>query len=335
MYKDKSTKVQVNGTTYTLTSSSDTGVYEEIEVDTSSTKTVTISTVASNNRCMIDKIVFVGGSGSSSGGNNNDNDDNDDNSNDDDDDIGGSGSGTPSTELTVSSNAPTYYNSLSGLKGPQLKSSLSSLIKTTHTHVTSYNEIRDLFVDSDKDPNRSGNILEFYTKDSINGTWDSGVTYNREHVWPNSLLGSGNDEKNAGADLHHIRPSYVNLNSHRGSYPIGETTGGTPNSCGNIASGGVFEPNDDVKGDYARIFFYIMVRWDLDALTQEAVTSAAAANNYEVLREWSELDPVDDYEMRRNNEVYNIQGNRNPFIDHPEFLAIIYDSAYFGNGALL
>ncbi|MBQ4342189.1 MAG: hypothetical protein II756_06735, partial [Clostridia bacterium] len=83
--------------------------------------------------------------------------------------------------------------------GSALKADLAELMTRTHTHITTYNEIRDLFYGSDADPDTPGNILLCYSGASVNGAWDSGVTYNREHVWPKSL-GTFNTS-NAGADL--------------------------------------------------------------------------------------------------------------------------------------
>ncbi len=192
----------------------------------------------------------------------------------------------------------------------------------THTHYTSYGEIRDLFFYSDPDPDVSGNIISFYSKTSIDGTWDNGSTYNREHVWPKANSGglysnTGNNTRGPGADLHHIRPTLNAENSARGNKLFGN-----------------YIPNDNVKGDCARIVMYMYVHYSNE------ITYTGSSSNYStytgamyltniftdlsLIAEWNALDPVDDLEMVRNDYCYSLCGNRNPFIDHPEWINTIF-----------
>ena len=126
-------------------------------------------------------------------------------------------------------------------------------------------------------------------------------------MWPQSLGWFSTSD--AGADLHHIRPTNPSENSSRGNKKYGTST-----------SSGYYEPRDEVKGDIARIIFYLMVRY------QEAdiYTFKSVAESKELLLEWNTMDPVDAFEMNRNEVAYSIQGNRNPFIDHPECAELIW-----------
>ena len=139
-------------------------------------------------------------------------------------------------------------------------------------------------------------------------------------MWPQSL--GGGNTSGGGADLHHIRPSDAVVNSTRGNKKYGYANGGTAVSGKNPATGYAggnygtyFEPLDNVKGDVARICLYVYVRWG-SAWGADNVTEVF--QSVDVLLEWCELDPVDTWEMGRNEVVQNIQGNRNVFIDYPE-----------------
>ncbi len=182
------------------------------------------------------------------------------------------------------------------------------------------------------------------------GASDSGV-YNREHVWPKSL---GNfEESGAGSDLHHLRPTDPDSNSWRGSLTMGNVQGKggysiqkrevngrtvlwrisnySENGCG-----GLVEVMDSVKGDVARILLYLYVTYgDVNANKNLYTTYSAygASNNkgtkviesLETLLQWNAMDPVDDWEMRRNDLCQTVQGNRNVFIDYPELAWYLFD----------
>ena len=204
---------------------------------------------------------------------------------------------------------------------------LRTLITNTHKKKISYNEARSHFVKSDADPNKPGNIILFYSRVSVSGTWDGGKTYDREHVWPQST-GWSKDET-AGADLHHIRPTIPRANSTRNNRayaycPTGKQLNITFEGATILAglyTTTHFEPIDQVKGDVARIIMYLLLRYE-DAGTQKKLTGVA--QSIELLLEWNELDPVDQLELNRNNYIESLQGNRNPFIDNADLADLIW-----------
>ena len=225
---------------------------------------------------------------------------------------------------SVSSNSSTshysgsYYSSIDDSKsGSALLADLQTLMFSTHKKYCSYGDIRSKFVYSDKDPNKSGNIICFYTHQSISGKWDQGTTYNREHVWPKATSGglynnmSGNDYVGAGSDLHHIRPAKTEVNEGRGSQKFGN-----------------YKPEDFAKGDCARICLYLYMHYSTNVSGTGSLKSQYAGNlvltnvftSISLLKEWNRLDPVDDFERARNEYLATYQGNRNPFIDHPEWV---------------
>lgn len=167
---------------------------------------------------------------------------------------------------------------------------------------------------------------------------------NIEHSVPNSWWGGKSGSKEAYADLMHLYPSDQNANNQKKNNPIGEvenprlhdnglTKIGTPKQGLGGGAATVFEPADEFKGDFARAYFYIFtsyagidwtkgdkngVRYMLD--TNDRLLPWAA----EMLLRWNEADPVDDRELTRNEEIYKLQGNRNPFIDYPQLANYIW-----------
>ena len=223
------------------------------------------------------------------------------------------------------------YDSLSQLSATDLYNELAELMTTTHKKLTSYSECRDLAVKTDCE-NNDGRINLIYTCYSANGMSDytnnRNGGWNREHVWPQSL--GGFTDSGAGSDLHHIRPSDSTLNSTRGNKLYGNANGGkavygtavTENALGGH-SGTYFEPLDNVKGDVARICLYLYVRWADTYPRCGNITNVF--QSVDVLLDWCEQDPVDTWEMGRNEVVGAIQGNRNVFIDYPEYAWLLFD----------
>ena len=216
-------------------------------------------------------------------------------------------------KLTLTNNVAyfndEYYLSANGLAGEELKLALREIISVTKKTET-YDQLRTDLVLTDASKNE-GKMICYYCHEEMNGKWDGGVTWNREHVWPQSL--GWFETKAAGADIHHLRPAHQSENSSRGNTRYGE-------------SQGFYEPKDDVKGDAARILFYMYTRYseaDEYALTR-------VVENWDMLLRWNQLDPVDDLERQRNDVGYAIQGNRNPFIDHPEYAYYIWNTDYLG-----
>ena len=217
-------------------------------------------------------------------------------------------------------------DSLISLDRATLLSKLRTLMTETHVNITSYSDCRD-FADETACENGNGKIVTLYTSHTASySDYKNGSGWNREHVWPKSL--GGFDKDGAGADLHHIRPTENKTNSQRGNKKYGNVTSGTT-SVGNLSSlsGGVFngqyfEPSDNVKGDVARICLYVYVRWG--GVYSQSNNILNVFESVDVLLEWCALDPVDTWEMGRNEVVEEIQGNRNVFIDYPELAWLLF-----------
>ena len=232
--------------------------------------------------------------------------------------------GTVCTSL--SSKAKSYYTSsysystLSAKSASSIKSSLKTLMTNTHYTKTSYTNLKTYTKYSDAYAGSSSKIVDFYSSETYSGTWDSGSTWNREHVWCQSL--GSFTTSNCGSDLHHLRPTDPKLNSTRNNLPFGEVSGSYKTATSNSGKVGgyynstCFEPLDAVKGDVARILLYCHVRWGESNLSDLISTTD--------LLNWMKQDPVDTYEMGRNDVVQGIQGNRNVFIDYPEYAWLIF-----------
>jgi len=210
-----------------------------------------------------------------------------------------------------------YYEGAAGLYGTALKTFLHDLINTGFSGVT-YGDSRYILDDTDADPAISGNVILLYLGTSVSGTWDGGVTWNREHVWPQSLLGVSavNEVVNEASDLQNLKPADPSTNSSRGNKYYADVT----NSYS-------YAPRDSVKGDIARILFYMATMYanftlvDLSGTEEPAVYTMG---DLSTLLAWNTLDPVDSFEMARNDYIYSEQGNRNPYIDHPELVDKIW-----------
>ncbi len=225
-----------------------------------------------------------------------------------------------------------YYDDAQGLSGDQLKAALHNIIKD-HTEY-SYNDLRDFILkNTDEDPNNSNNVILIYTgRSQAKSTFGGGANdWNREHVWAKSHGGFGTS-KPAGTDAHHIRPSDASVNSTRGNLDF--DIGGSPvtEAPGCYVDSDSFEPRDAVKGDVARMIFYMAVRYeggngepDLEVVDQVNTYPNPLHGKLSQLILWNEQDLPDDFEMHRNDVIYyDYQHNRNPFIDHPEYVNEIW-----------
>ncbi|MFJ7745331.1 endonuclease [Peribacillus sp. NPDC097295] len=234
---------------------------------------------------------------------------------------------TPEIPETVS-----YYDAAIGKTGSALKDALHTIIDE-HTEI-SYANVWGALQETDEDPNNSDHVILLYTGRSQGKTaYGSGVNdWNREHVWAKSHGGFGTS-MGAGTDLHHLRPTDASVNSTRNNLDF--DIGGTEHSeaKGNYYDSDSWEPRDSVKGDVARMLFYMAVRYegdsgelDLELNNQVNNGSAPYHGKLDVLLEWHEQDPVDAFERNRNEIIYNdYQHNRNPFIDHPEWAFSIWE----------
>ena len=236
----------------------------------------------------------------------------------------------------ASSQIPTgYYSTAENKSDQSLRSALHNIIDdhTAYSYASSSTDTWDILKESDADPNNANNVLLVYTRESVNGNQEyaSGSGWNREHVWAKSR-GDFGTATGAGTDVHNLRASNINVNSTRSNYNFDDCTSSScENTFGNYYSSSalVFEPRDEDKGDVARIIFYMDVRYEGDngeldlEMTESLLSTSSKIPRHGVrstLLEWHALDPVDDFERNRNNVIYDYQGNRNPFIDHPELV---------------
>jgi endonuclease I len=220
------------------------------------------------------------------------------------------------------------YDVLDDYSGNTLYNMLQTLMRSTHTYKSTYDDChyKANRTDCENENGSENNLLLIYT--SYTATQSPWNGWKREHVWPKSL--GGDSTTGGGADLHHIRPSDASVNSSRGNKRYGNAPGGTAKYGSNPASGYLgghynstyYEPLDNVKGDVARICLYVHVRWGSD---WGASSITSVFQSIDVLLEWCALDPVDTWEMGRNEVIEDIQGNRNVFIDYPEYAWLLFD----------
>ena len=225
--------------------------------------------------------------------------------------------------------AQNYYNSVNTASSQLLRSSLHNLIDDHN--VVSYESSKQHLQNTDADPNDSGNIILIYKQNSVNESWDGGDTWNREHIWAASY---GLYDSDAYKDLHNLKPADPSVNSSKGNknFDNGGIQHDEAIEC--FFTQDTWEPADAVKGDIARILFYMDIRYEggedePNLAVTEVLNNVADVPNIgklSTLLDWHLQDPVDDFEMSRNEVIYGIQGNRNPFIDHPEYVSILWGS---------
>lgn len=198
----------------------------------------------------------------------------------------------------------------------ELYKTLQTLMESNHEYITSYDATKDLFQYTDCQ-NGGGKISSFYSGIEIGPSWNGG--WNREHTWPNSkgdMSGSGEN------DLMMLRPTSTSENSSRGNKAYGQSSGYyNPNS----ESDGLY----DLRGDVARIVLYVYVRWECTNTGSSYNPDGIFGTNgviesKEVMLDWIEQDPVDTWELGRNDSAESILGTRNVFVDYPEFAFILF-----------
>ncbi|WP_445946918.1 endonuclease [Shewanella sp.] len=232
----------------------------------------------------------------------------------------------------------TYYANANGKTGAALKASLNLIIRD-HTRF-SYDQVWDGLNYADEDPANTSNVILLYTGRSEPKTNRAGMSnsldaWNREHVWAKSH-GFPNSGQHAYTDLHHLRPADVTVNSTRGNKDFamgGDVLAEAPNNKSDSDS---FEPANMVKGDVARMVFYMDVRYEggdnsgtPNLVVAKGITGTGEAllGDLCTLLSWHIQDPVSDWERRRNNRIYEWQKNRNPFIDNPMWAEALYSSS--------
>ena len=257
--------------------------------------------------------------------------------------------------ITFSQIPSGYYDSAQGKTGSDLKTALHNIIK--NPSVDSYSDLWTDFTKTDVDNyyENDGSVLDIYSEnpsgsDPYNFSYTSdqcgsysaeGDCYNREHSFPKSWF---NDSTPMYSDLFHIYPTDGYVNNRRANYAYGEVSnptwtsqnGGKLGPCSVSGfSGTVFEPIDEYKGDIARSYFYMATCYEPNIATWQGFGNAddvLDGTTYpcfdqwfiDMLISWHENDPVSQKEIDRNDSIYKIQGNRNPFIDHPEWVECIW-----------
>lgn len=235
-----------------------------------------------------------------------------------------------------------YYDSLEGLSGAALKQELQNII-TNGVRAQSYGDVWDIFDDADRNPENNNQVWQIYTEgvksklDQQVGSSGSGF-YQREHIWPQSrggfsdgtssfadgidvwLPSNANDILAGHSDAHHIRAVDGDENNSRSNRDYGVDYNGPTGNTGSW------------HGDVARALFFMAVRYNgLDVVNGNPVDSTVGQmGDLATLLSWNTSDPADDFEMNRNNVIYNWQMNRNPFIDYPLLADYIF-GANFGN----
>lgn len=234
-------------------------------------------------------------------------------------------------------NTGTYYKAATGKKGQALKTALFQII-TTHDDI-GYKGLYKCYEQTDR--RADGKVWDIYScttnfsfSDNVGSYKREGDMYNREHTIPQSWFKEASPMK---ADIVHVIPTDGYVNNRRSSYPFGETNSPTYTSnkgfskvgpsCTEGYSGTVFEPNDEYKGDIARIYFYMATCYEdrIGSWTKGTANTVIAGNKYpaykpwviKMLLRWAKEDPVSQKEIDRNNAVYKCQKNRNPYVDYP------------------
>ena len=221
-----------------------------------------------------------------------------------------------------------FYQNINGT-GATLKSQLTSRMSQGHIQRT-YGDFRFSASITDADPNAGGRILLVYDQASVQSPWDSGVTWNREHVWPQARQPgtvTNGSQGNLG-DPHALRPSDPVVNADRANMPFGfENTTGAARDLGSY-----WFPGDSDKGDIARSLFYSDTRWtSLGLSLTDSFPSGNQMGDLSSIIAWHYLDPPSEFERRRNHTIFSsafnpsyFTNNRNAFIDRPEFVWSIY-----------
>ncbi len=247
-----------------------------------------------------------------------------------------------------------YYLTANGLNGEPLRIALKSIIRP-HTALSYSPGLWNAYHTTDVKP--SGKVWDVYSDipggtpayeytigtNQCSGSSPSAENgcYNREHTWPQSKFSSSAPMQ---TDLFIVYPADYYVNSHRGDLPYGVVatasqtfTNGSKigiNTYAGAPASECFEPIDSFKGDLARNYFYVSTCYRDDSATFSSWEMATHVNLnpwvVQMLLEWHHNDPVSKKEIDRNNAVYALQGNRNPFIDHPEYADCIWGSGGCG-----
>lgn len=239
-----------------------------------------------------------------------------------------------------------YYESANNKVGDELFLELRTIIQKDFNKI-SYGDARYVLSYCDRDPKDETKVIGMYDNDIIANYWigTGEGAWQREHVWPNSKLGIprvDNSSKNQGSDLHNLR-AITGINQTRSNRYF-EDDSGNAKTIGTEA----FYPGDDHKGDVARILFYMVIMYpelNLTNVIEDLINNTetnyklegAFMGKKDLLVKWHKEDPVSEFEIKRNDFIFKgvaknpdgkdiaPQGNRNPFIDHPEYVHLIWE----------
>ncbi|MFH5882065.1 endonuclease [Liberiplasma polymorphum] len=206
-----------------------------------------------------------------------------------------------------------YYKDAEGLYGEYLMVVLRDILRESYFGID-YDTVRDALIETDRDPENPDNIILIYVRTSVLGVWDQGATWNREHVWPQSLLGvpASGASINVSSDLHNLSPADPSENTRRGNkYFYTQLTTEA------------YEPPNVVKGDVARMLFYMITMYENLSLVNTK-PNVYEMGHLDTLLMWHFMYEVRMFEENRNNVIQDWQGNRNPFIDYPHLVELMY-----------
>lgn len=235
----------------------------------------------------------------------------------------------------------TYYAPLAGLSGGALRSELNRLLRGHIAYV--YSPCTwEILAEADQDPGNPLNVITLYSQESIPKVErDAGGNtpdyWNREHVWPNGK-GFASKDQHAYTDAHNLHAADKSVNADRESHDFvaGGLPASQPECVGCFEGNATWEPPDVVKGDVARMLFYMDVRYDGNdasntpdlVLVDHATANGGTQMGYLcTLVDWHLADPVSAVETARNDVVYSWQGNRNPFVDRPALALALWGEA--------
>jgi len=226
-----------------------------------------------------------------------------------------------------------YYNGTQGKSGEELKEALNDIIQD-HTSY-SYFFSKEIFKLSDVDPQDPSNVIQVYTGFSHDNSdyGNSGLQLNREHVWAKSH-GNFTDLPPMYGDVHNLKPSASTVNQDKSNLDFDNGGVQHPVATGCYYSDSTWEPRDEVKGDIARIIFYMSTRYegengelDLEVVDEVNTYPLPEHGKLSTLLQWNLQDPPDEFERNRNDVIYSFQQNRNPFIDDPNYAELIWGEA--------
>lgn len=243
-----------------------------------------------------------------------------------------------------------YYAAALGKNGPILKTVLHNIIKGhnsllyqdlwaafENTDAKSNGKVWDMYTDI---PNGIPNFIFSFGTNQCGNYSGEGDCFNREHSWPKEYFG-GDNSYPMYSDLHHLFATDGWVNNKHAAFPFGMVNSSTYTSSNGTKLGTgstypgysnkIFEPIDAYKGDFARAYFYMSTRYESEDATWQnwemangAELTPAAVN---LLLLWHNNDPVSQKEIDRNEAVFLLQGNRNPFIDYPQFADCIWGTS--------